>query len=123
MATFSRKKRTNVDAAPNQFEVVSDGGISISLVEIKCTNPLGNEDVYVWGYNNTSGVVTIGTTVPDYGPISVPADTQVVSNLGTEQNPLFFFTRGMTFAATTQSQDNSSISSTLDITIELTYYK
>lgn len=120
MGTFKRLRRTNVDASPNQFLGAPADGQVYNLVGYHISNAQNAADSWVGFYDNTSGVVTVGTTASDYGRLLIPAQAQVVDRSGSEQNPLMVFTKGVTAFATTT--ETGSTSPTSDLTLEIFYY-
>lgn len=120
MGTFKRIRITNLDASPNQILGAPATGQVYNLVGYHISNAQNAADSWVGFFNNTSGVVTVGTTASDYGRLLAPAQSQVVDRSGSEQNPLMVFDRGVTAFATTT--ETGSTSPTSDLTLELFYY-
>lgn len=121
MAQYTRTRRINLNASPNQIESAPTGAGVISLVGYTVSNYNNSSDSWIHFYNDTSGTVSVGTTEQKYGPLLIPAGGQIVNKDGTEQSPLAFFTGGMTIAATTT--ENGSTSPTNQLSFELHYYK
>lgn len=120
MGILKRVKFTNVDASPRQM--VTNTDYVPALVGYHLDNPNSTE-CYVKFFTETSGSVTLGTTAPHFGPIKVPANSQVVEYYGTESSPMRFFNEYICVAATDDDADTAStFTGSQDITVELIYY-
>ena len=119
MAQEKRSYFTNVDASPREMASAADATISMGLKSYSIYNP-NTSDVFAKFYDETSGIVTVGTTDPHYGEILVPAQSQVVLANGTQSEPLRTFNNYITCAATTTR--GGSTSPTSDVEVEIIYW-
>lgn len=121
MGTLTRNYRNQVNASPNQMEVISVSATPAGLVEFTIDNTDNSGDVWIRLYDDTSGTVNLSTSTPVYGPLHAGGQSSVTSNRATESSPLCYFSRAITVVATTTR--DGAISPASYVAVTLHYYK